>query len=169
MTRSHLSNQRPQSTRDMMQLRPWAQARKGRGACPYLTGGRGSKGGSGGGGGGVAHLTDAILAAPQDVEDLAAAGRRRGACPYYATRRAAPHADLLLVPYPSLLLKACSLLTCVCVMQTHATVAAAPAVAAAPTVPTLPIFHAPSAMVIRQGAACTAVGGSFGEAEGNLP
>ena len=72
------------------------QVRKGKGGCPYLAGAKSE----------VAQLADAVLAAPLDVEELAAAGRRSGACPYYAARRAVPQADLLLLPYPSLLLKA---------------------------------------------------------------
>ncbi|MGB0332828.1 MAG: methyltransferase domain-containing protein, partial [Planctomycetota bacterium] len=39
------------------------------------------------------------------VEDLAAAGVRHRACPYYAARRALPRADLVFAPYASVLQK----------------------------------------------------------------
>jgi DEAD_2 len=46
---------------------------------------------------------DELAAGPMDVEELGRLGRRRGVCPYYAARRALPEADLILVPYGSLL------------------------------------------------------------------
>lgn len=46
---------------------------------------------------------DMILAHPMDVENLADLGRKRETCPYYASRAAAPEADLILLPYSSLL------------------------------------------------------------------
>ena len=48
---------------------------------------------------------DAILAAPMDVEELARLGRLKLQCPYYGGRAAVPEADLVLVPYGSLLVK----------------------------------------------------------------
>ena len=48
---------------------------------------------------------DAILAAPKDVEELARLGRHKLQCPYYGGRAAVPEADLVLVPYGSLLVK----------------------------------------------------------------
>lgn len=38
-----------------------------------------------------------------DVEELASRGRQHKACPYYATRHALPAADVILLPYTSLL------------------------------------------------------------------
>lgn len=67
-------------------------ARKGKGGCPYLTASAKSQLG----------FREGLLAAPRDVEELAALGSRKAVCPYYAARRAAPDADLLLVPYGSL-------------------------------------------------------------------
>jgi hypothetical protein len=58
-------------------------------------GGGGGCGGGGGGGGGIL-----------DLEDIVAAGEVLGACPYYALRRAVPSADLILMPYASLVSKA---------------------------------------------------------------
>lgn len=49
---------------------------------------------------------DAVLAMPMDVEDLARLGRRKEVCPYYAARDALQEADLVLLPYPALLLQA---------------------------------------------------------------
>ncbi len=48
---------------------------------------------------------DAILAVPMDVEELARLGRLKLQCPYYGGRAAVPEADLVLVPYSSLLVK----------------------------------------------------------------
>ena len=53
----------------------------------------------------VADLAEAALAAPMDIEDLAAAGTRHRACAYYAARKALPRADLVFAPYASLLHK----------------------------------------------------------------
>lgn len=69
------------------------QVRKGKGGCPFLTATAKS----------AAAFREGLLAAPRDVEELAASGRRKAVCPYYAARRAAAEADLLLVPYGSLL------------------------------------------------------------------
>lgn len=71
------------------------QARRGKGGCPFLSDKKG----------GVALLADALLAVPQDIEEAVVAGKRRGSCPFYAARRAAPQADLVLLPYASLLIK----------------------------------------------------------------
>ncbi|BDA42655.1 ATP-dependent DNA helicase DDX11 [Coccomyxa sp. Obi] len=50
-------------------------------------------------------LTETVLAMPMDVEDLARLGRRKEVCPYYAARAALAEADLVLLPYPALLLQ----------------------------------------------------------------
>ncbi|CAG9464272.1 unnamed protein product [Pedinophyceae sp. YPF-701] len=50
-----------------------------------------------------ARMRDAILAAPMDIEDLAKLGSSRRVCPYYAARDALPHADVVCVPYSSVL------------------------------------------------------------------
>ena len=66
-----------------------------RGGCPFLRRRRGA----------VEDLAEAALATPMDIEDLAAAGVRHRACPYYAARRALPRADLVFAPYASVLQK----------------------------------------------------------------
>ncbi len=38
-----------------------------------------------------------------DIEDLLKLGHRLGTCPYYGARRAVPAADLVVLPYQSLL------------------------------------------------------------------
>jgi chromosome transmission fidelity protein 1 len=43
---------------------------------------------------------------PMDVEDMARLGRRKEVCPYYAAREALQEAELVLLPYPALLLQA---------------------------------------------------------------
>ena len=53
----------------------------------------------------IAALRELILSEPMDVEELAAAGRGGCACPYYAARSALPSAQLVLLPYASLLAK----------------------------------------------------------------
>lgn len=50
-------------------------------------------------------LKDFALLNIQDVEDLATAGKQLNACPYYATRKAAEDANIVLVPYNTLLHK----------------------------------------------------------------
>ena len=45
-----------------------------------------------------------------DIEELAAQGRRRAVCPYYASRAAVACADVLLVPYNCLIHKCAGLL-----------------------------------------------------------
>ncbi|KAK1225406.1 ATP-dependent DNA helicase chl1 [Marasmius sp. AFHP31] len=44
-------------------------------------------------------------ATPKDIEDLAAAGRLSNICPYFASRRAIPQAELVTLPYNLLLQK----------------------------------------------------------------
>ena len=61
--------------------------------CPFLRRRRGA----------VEDLAEAALATPMDIEDLAAAGVRHRACPYYAARKALPRADLVFAPYASVL------------------------------------------------------------------
>lgn len=48
-------------------------------------------------------MRDMVLAHPMDIEELAVLGKRRSICPYYASRRAAPEADIVLAPYSALL------------------------------------------------------------------
>jgi chromosome transmission fidelity protein 1 len=48
---------------------------------------------------------DMILAQPIDIEALATLGRKRSVCPYYASRRATPEADVILAPYSALLVE----------------------------------------------------------------
>ncbi|KAJ3758309.1 helicase C-terminal domain-containing protein [Lentinula raphanica] len=48
---------------------------------------------------------DQILATPKDIEDLAQAGRISGICPYFASRKAIPQAELITLPYNLLLQK----------------------------------------------------------------
>ena len=63
--------------------------------CPFLAAGSKS-----------ADITrDMILAQPIDIEALATLGRKRSVCPYYASRRATPEADVILAPYSALLVE----------------------------------------------------------------
>ena len=62
-------------------------------ACPFLSKRRRA----------LLELKEAALAKPMDIEDLAKLGTTRKACPYYAARSALPEADLVLMPYASLL------------------------------------------------------------------
>ena len=64
--------------------------------CPYLAA-SGTRAGD--------TMRDMILAVPIDIEDLAELGKKREVCPYYAARDAVPEADIVLVPYSSLLVK----------------------------------------------------------------
>jgi chromosome transmission fidelity protein 1 len=48
-------------------------------------------------------VADRILVEPLDVEEIASLGRREGCCAYYATRGALSDAQLILLPYASLL------------------------------------------------------------------
>ncbi|KAF9073981.1 helicase C-terminal domain-containing protein [Rhodocollybia butyracea] len=48
---------------------------------------------------------DQILATPKDIEDLALSGRLSGICPYFASRKAIPQAELITLPYNLLLQK----------------------------------------------------------------
>ncbi len=62
-------------------------------ACPFLSKRRGA----------MLEIKEAALAKPMDIEDLVQLGETRRACPYYAARSALPEADLVLMPYASLL------------------------------------------------------------------
>lgn len=42
---------------------------------------------------------------PLDIEDLVRIGRNLGTCPYYGSRKMVPAADLVILPYQSLLSK----------------------------------------------------------------
>ncbi|XP_035710970.1 ATP-dependent DNA helicase DDX11 isoform X2 [Folsomia candida] len=52
---------------------------------------------------GIEELKSQILSEPMDIEDLVNAGKKCGACPYYASRKAAKDAQLVLVPYNTIL------------------------------------------------------------------
>ena len=70
------------------------QARKASaGGCPYLSASARSR----------AAFRDTLLAAPMDIEALAAHGAKRSLCAYYGARAALPEADLVLLPYGALL------------------------------------------------------------------
>ncbi|XP_037085617.1 ATP-dependent DNA helicase DDX11-like [Pollicipes pollicipes] len=62
---------------------------KATGACPYKRR--------------VDDLATEILSEVRDIEQLVKEGRRRKACPYYASRRAVRDAQLVVVPYNNLL------------------------------------------------------------------
>ena len=49
-------------------------------------------------------MKDMMLSEALDIEDLASLGRKRGICPYYASRDAAKEADIVLAPYSSLIM-----------------------------------------------------------------
>lgn len=51
-------------------------------------------------------LKDWSLIEIQDIEDLVKSGRELRACPYYASRKAAQDAEVVLIPYNTLLHKA---------------------------------------------------------------
>lgn len=53
----------------------------------------------------IDELRDLSLAQIQDVEDLVSNGKTLNACPYYASRKAAEDAQIVLVPYNTLLHK----------------------------------------------------------------
>jgi chromosome transmission fidelity protein 1 len=48
-------------------------------------------------------FVDRALGQPLDVEDLLALGESKGVCPYYGSRRMVEEADLIMLPYSSLL------------------------------------------------------------------
>ncbi|XP_045479917.1 ATP-dependent DNA helicase DDX11 [Harmonia axyridis] len=54
----------------------------------------------------IEDLRDVALSEILDVEDLVVAGRELKACPYYASRKAADDAEIVLIPYNTLLHKA---------------------------------------------------------------
>ncbi|XP_028139736.1 ATP-dependent DNA helicase DDX11 isoform X2 [Diabrotica virgifera virgifera] len=54
----------------------------------------------------VEELSNYALSEIQDVEDLVNAGKEFNACPYYASRKAAEDAEVVLIPYNTLLHKA---------------------------------------------------------------
>ncbi|KAL3265964.1 hypothetical protein HHI36_010151 [Cryptolaemus montrouzieri] len=54
----------------------------------------------------IEHLRDLALVDVLDVEDLVAAGKELKACPYYASRKASDDAEIVLIPYNTLLHKA---------------------------------------------------------------
>ena len=53
----------------------------------------------------VEQFHDNALAQVRDIEDLANLGREVGVCPYYASRPAIRHSEILTLPYPLLLQK----------------------------------------------------------------
>jgi len=86
-----------QTTRGKREAAKAAKAAGGRGpaakGCPFRAPAGGAR----------RRLRDALLASPLDVEEMAAAGREIGACPYYGAREAARDADVIFLPYPALL------------------------------------------------------------------
>eukprot|EP00092_Neocalanus_flemingeri_P099279 GFUD01126656.1.p2 GENE.GFUD01126656.1~~GFUD01126656.1.p2 ORF type:complete len:436 (+),score=142.32 GFUD01126656.1:233-1540(+) len=52
---------------------------------------------------GTAVLRDQAILAIHDIEDLVAAGRKTQSCPYYASRSAVPLAQMVVLPYNTLL------------------------------------------------------------------
>lgn len=54
----------------------------------------------------IEDLRNAALIQILDVEDLVTAGKELNACPYYASRKAAEDAEVILIPYNTLLHKA---------------------------------------------------------------
>lgn len=54
----------------------------------------------------IEELKNEALLHVQDVEDLVKAGEKMCACPYYATRKAAKDAEIIFIPYNTLLHKA---------------------------------------------------------------
>lgn len=54
----------------------------------------------------IDYLRDSALLEVQDVEDLVSTSKEIAACPYYASRKAAEDAQVILVPYNTLLHKA---------------------------------------------------------------
>ncbi|KAF2274786.1 DNA repair helicase [Westerdykella ornata] len=53
----------------------------------------------------VNEFRDHALAKIRDIEDLGALGKRLGICPYYASRPATKHCEVVTLPYPLLLQK----------------------------------------------------------------
>lgn len=54
----------------------------------------------------IEDLKDLALTEVQDVEDLVKSGQELKACPYYASRLAAEDAEVILVPYNTILHRA---------------------------------------------------------------
>ena len=54
---------------------------------------------------GIATLHDQTLLEVQDIEQLVTAGRKLNACPYYASRKAVSDAEVVVLPYNTLLHK----------------------------------------------------------------
>lgn len=54
----------------------------------------------------IDNLKDWTLIQIQDIEDLVNSGKELQACPYYASRKAAEDAEIVLIPYNTLLHKA---------------------------------------------------------------
>ena len=50
-------------------------------------------------------LSEEALLSVNDIEDMAALGRQRHACPYYASRAAIPLTEIVVLPYNLLLHK----------------------------------------------------------------
>lgn len=53
----------------------------------------------------IEELRDSILLQVQDIEELVSTSKIIKACPYYASRRAAEDAEVVLVPYNTILHK----------------------------------------------------------------
>jgi chromosome transmission fidelity protein 1 len=80
---------------DIKPVRRRQSSHKAVSKCPYLASNTKS----------ADSMRDMILAVPTDIEELAKLGRRKRACPYYASRRACPEADVILAPYSALLVE----------------------------------------------------------------
>ena len=75
-----------------------SSSKEGKG-CPYIVNGRASDERKAAN----KSISDRLLLEPLDVEELAAAGKSEGCCAYYAARSSLPEAQLILLPYASLL------------------------------------------------------------------
>jgi chromosome transmission fidelity protein 1 len=60
-------------------------------------------------------LRDAVLSRVQDIEDVVQWGKKTNTCPYYASRAAVKAAELVTIPYNSLVHKATRTFVCLCV------------------------------------------------------
>ncbi|KAJ8927462.1 hypothetical protein NQ314_020059 [Rhamnusium bicolor] len=65
----------------------------------------------------IDELRDWALVEVQDVEDLVSSGKELSACPYYASRKAAEDAEVVLIPYNTLLHKATREANGICVQN----------------------------------------------------
>ena len=71
--------------------RPTKKTKTSSGGCPYNKQAR------------TAVLRDQAILAIHDIEDLVTAGKKQQSCPYYASRSAVPMAQMVVLPYNTLL------------------------------------------------------------------